>query len=579
MPAALAVSGGLSIEDASRFLSVTAKRVRGRDVAADKEAAAAGGAASKRKPRSVTLTGGVRMTRDERITFADVAGIGEGKQELMEVVDFFLKPEKYKRSGSKVPKGVLLVGPPGTGKTLLARAVAGEAGVDFFSITASAFVESACSAAPGIGCSPPLTLTDLPSRLALPPPVFVGVGAARVRSLFEQAKAAAPAIVFIDELDAVGRKRGGGGSGNDERDQTLNQLLSELDGFDPAKRSLVVIAATNRPDVLDAALVRPGRFDRKVYVAPPDAGGRLDILQVHTRGKPLAPDVDLSRLAADTRGFTGAALASLVNVAALGAAREGASSIAARHLEAALESETLGKALPVDGQQGQAQQEAARRLALWRSAQALACEVLPGLPSVELVSIAPRESTATGFVRLYPDQAFQDTGLATAEALRDQLVATLVPRAAEEAVYGWDGVSTLHAPALDHARSLASGSVFQYGFFQDEGARPQLGRMGLGVASTSTDFLGGGAHLRVAPHVGQASYAAADAETVTRLQDAYVAAQALVATHRAALQALAQALQADGTLSGDDVRTVLGLPNKYRAPEVVDASATAVASR
>ena len=541
----LPVSGGLSIEDASRFLSVTAKRVRGRDVAADKEAAAAGGS-SKRKPRSVTLTGGVRMTRDERITFADVAGIGEGKQELMEVVDFFLKPEKYKRSGSKVPKGVLLVGPPGTGKTLLARAVAGEAGVDFFSITASAFVE-----------------------------MFVGVGAARVRSLFEQAKAAAPAIVFIDELDAVGRKRGGGGSGNDERDQTLNQLLSELDGFDPAKRSLVVIAATNRPDVLDAALVRPGRFDRKVYVAPPDAAGRLDILRVHTRGKPLASDVDLPRLAADTRGFTGAALASLVNVAALGAAREGATNIAARHLEGALESETLGKALPVDPTGAQQQgAETTRRLALWRSAQALACEVLPSMPSVELVSIAARESTATGFLRLYPDQALQDTGLVTAEGLRDRLVATLVPRAAEEAVYGWDGVSTLHGPALELARSLAAGSVFQYGFFQDEGARPQLGRMGLGVTQSSGDFLGAGGALRVAPHVGEATYAAADAETVARLQDAYVAAQELVATHQAALQALAQALQADGTLSGDDVRVVLGLPNKYSAP-AVDASAVA----
>jgi len=521
------------MEEATRFLSVTAKRVRGRDVTAEKDAS---GAAAKRKPRSVTLTGGVRMTRDERVTFADVAGIGEAKTELMEVVDFFLKPDKYKRSGSKVPKGVLLVGPPGTGKTLLARAVAGEAGVDFFSITASAFVE-----------------------------MFVGVGAARVRSLFEQAKAAAPAIVFIDELDAVGRKRGGGGSGNDERDQTLNQLLSELDGFDPAKRSLVVIAATNRPDVLDAALVRPGRFDRKVYVAPPDAAGRLDILKVHTRDKPLASDVDLPGLAADTRGFTGAALASLVNVAALAAAREGASGISARHLESALEAEMLGKLLPATAQLA-ADAHDAKRLALWRASQALAAEVLPRLPSVELVSITARESSTNGFLRLYPDDAAQETGLTTADCLRDKLVACLVPRAAEEAIYGWDGMSTLHAQDVQTARTLAAKSVFQLGYFQDAERRPELGHAGLGLSFASTDFLGGGSTVTLAPHVSDSTYAAADAETVARLQDGYMAAKALVAQHMKQLQELAQVLQAQGTLSGDDVRRLLGrLPNKHQA--------------
>jgi cell division protease FtsH len=245
-----------------------------------------------------------------RITFADVAGIDEAKAELTEVVDFLRDPGKYRRLGARIPRGVLLSGPPGTGKTLLARAVAGEAGAPFFSMSASEFVEA-----------------------------IVGVGASRVRDLFGQAKAAAPAIVFIDELDAIGRARGAGGGfggGSDEREQTLNQILTEMDGFDPSA-GVIVVAATNRPDVLDAALLRPGRFDRRVAVQSPDRNGREQILQVHTRGMPLAPDVDLGRLAASTPGMVGADLANLVNEAALLAARRNHEAVTAADFADALE--------------------------------------------------------------------------------------------------------------------------------------------------------------------------------------------------------------------------------------------------
>ena len=250
----------------------------------------------------------------ERVTFDDVAGIEEAEQELVEVVDFLKNPDKYRALGGKIPRGVLLSGPPGTGKTLLARAVAGEAGVPFFSASASEFVE-----------------------------MIVGVGASRVRDLFAQAKAAQPAIVFIDELDAIGRARGGGASlgGHDEREQTLNQILTEMDGFSP-NSGVIVLAATNRPDVLDKALLRPGRFDRRVVVQPPDRQGRLEILQVHTRSVPLAPDVDLGSIASTTPGMVGADLANLVNEAALLAARRGHKAVEMADFTDAVEKIVLG---------------------------------------------------------------------------------------------------------------------------------------------------------------------------------------------------------------------------------------------
>ena len=292
-------------------------------------------------------------------TFADVAGVEAAKQELSEVVDFLRDPAKYRKLGARIPKGVLLVGPPGTGKTLLARAVAGEARVPFFSISAAEFVE-----------------------------VFVGVGASRVRDLFERAKAAAPAIVFIDEIDAIGRQRGGGGplggGTNDEREQTLNQLLTALDGFEPTQ-AVIVLAATNRPDVLDPALLRPGRFDRQVTLDPPDRPGREAILKIHTRTIPLAPAVDLAAIAQTTPGMSGADLANLANEAALTAARKGEAQVTARDFEEALDRITLGAP-------GAAlmNEDERRTVAYHEGGHALVAFMLPNVDPVHRVTITPR---------------------------------------------------------------------------------------------------------------------------------------------------------------------------------------------
>ena len=555
----------MGTEEADAFMRVNVKRTYARKVDKEEEAEAAAAAAeakaaapgasdadaaaalaAKAKLRARTRakakalagadTSDLKLKHEERITFADVAGIGAAKVELMEVVDFFLKPEKFIRSGSRVPKGVLLVGPPGTGKTLLARAVAGEAGADFFSITASEFVE-----------------------------MFVGVGAARVRSLFEQAKASAPAIVFIDELDAVGRKRGGGGSGNDERDQTLNQLLSELDGFDAAKRGLVVIAATNRPDVLDAALVRPGRFDRKVYVPPPDAEGRHDILRVHLGKKPLAADVNLRDLAEETRGFTGAGLASLVNVAALEAAREQAPALTQAHLLAALEAETLGKLLPGTSALQHLPGPVLRRLALQRAAEALAQELLPQLPGVELVSVAARESSLNGFVRAHVDDTREAAGVYTAAFMRERAVALLAPRAAEEAVYGPEQMSVAHEAAIAEARAICRRCVYVGAFAS---SAPALGRRALAYADVDNDFLGATAQAYMPSHVSDATHAMADAEVTALMEDAYAKAARLIAAHRPELEAITEGLMARATLSGEEVRALAKLPAKTPPLEV-----------
>ncbi|MBC7143624.1 MAG: ATP-dependent zinc metalloprotease FtsH, partial [Rhodobacteraceae bacterium] len=374
----------------------------------------------------------VYVERDTGVTFEDVAGVDEAKAELKEVVSFLKDKETYGRLGARIPKGVLLVGPPGTGKTLLARAVAGEAGVPFFSISGSEFVE-----------------------------MFVGVGAARVRDLFEQARKAAPCIIFIDELDALGRARSAmsGMGGGDEKEQTLNQLLSELDGFDPGV-GIVLLAATNRPEILDAALLRAGRFDRQVVVDRPERKGRADILKVHTRKVKLAPDVNLDDIAGITTGFTGADLANLVNEAAIIATRRGADSVSEADMTAAVERIVAGTERktrllnPVER----------KRVAYHELGHALAAVSLPSADPVHKVSIIPRSIGALGYTMQRPTE---DRFLITFGDLKDRMVVLLAGRASEDIVFG--EVSTGASDDLVKVTDIARECVTRFGMSADLG--------------------------------------------------------------------------------------------------------------
>ncbi len=373
----------------------------------------------------------VYVEKKTGVTFADVAGVDEAKAELQEVVEFLKDPKKYGRLGARVPKGVLLVGPPGTGKTLLARAVAGEAGVSFFSISGSEFVE-----------------------------MFVGVGAARVRDLFEQARGKAPAIIFIDELDALGRARGAGPiGGHDEKEQTLNQLLVELDGFDPST-GLVLLAATNRPEILDPALLRAGRFDRQVLVDRPDKAGRLQILQVHAKKVNLAPDVDLTQVAALTPGFTGADLANLINEAALLATRRGAEAVALRDFTEAIERLIAG----LEKRNRVLNPTERRVVAHHELGHALVAMALPGTDPVHKVSIIPRGVGALGYTIQRPTE---DRFLMTRGELENKMAVLLGGRAAEEVVFGH--LSTGAADDLAKVTDIARSMVMRYGMVKSLG--------------------------------------------------------------------------------------------------------------
>jgi len=371
------------------------------------------------------------------VTFADVAGCEGSKQELVEVVEFLKNPSKYSALGAKIPRGAVMEGPPGTGKTLLARAVAGEAGVPFISASASEFVE-----------------------------MFVGVGAARVRDLFGEAKKNAPCIVFIDEIDAIGRQRagsGGMGGGNDEREQTLNQILTEMDGFE-GNSGVIVLAATNRADVLDAALVRPGRFDRRIPVDLPDREGRQEILKVHVRGKPLADDVDLSVVAARTIGFSGASLANLMNEAAIVAARNRKTVIDYDDIDYAIDRQQVG----MQKTTGMSFPNRQRLVAYHEAGHALAGLLSPDYDMVTKVTIIPRTNGAGGFTLFTPTEERSDSGMYTQSYLKSQLVVALGGRVAEEMVYGEDEITTGASGDLQQVRNIARRMVTQWGFSKNK---------------------------------------------------------------------------------------------------------------
>jgi cell division protease FtsH len=444
----------------------------------------------------------------QNVTFQDVAGIEEAENELVEVVDFLKNPERYRRLGARIPRGVLLAGAPGTGKTLLARAVAGEANVPFFSASASEFIEA-----------------------------IVGIGASRVRDLFQQAKAAAPAIIFIDELDAVGRSRGAAGAigSHDEREQTLNQILTEMDGFD-SDSNVIVLGATNRPEVLDPALLRPGRFDRRVFVQPPDAPGRAAILRVHTRSVPLADDVDLDRLAASTPGMVGADLANLVNEAALVAARRGHDRVQYSDFTEAIEKIVLGAERKI-----LISPEDRRRIAYHEGGHAVVGMLTPGADPVRKVSIIPR-GQALGVTLATPDD---DRVNYTEHQLRARLRVALGGRAAEELVFG--DVTTGAESDIQQVTRIARGMVERWGMSDKVGfltVTPQNGQNLL---------------LPGAEPASEATQELVDAEVRRIVDEERDATERLLADNRDRLDSLAEALLERETLDEADAYAAAGI--------------------
>ncbi|MDA0291788.1 MAG: ATP-dependent zinc metalloprotease FtsH3 [Cyanobacteria bacterium] len=456
----------------------------------------------------------VQMEPQTQVTFNDVAGIEGAKLELTEVVDFLKNPDRFTAVGAKIPKGVLLVGPPGTGKTLLAKAVAGEAGVPFFSISGSEFVE-----------------------------MFVGVGASRVRDLFEQAKKNAPCIVFIDEIDAVGRQRGAGlGGGNDEREQTLNQLLTEMDGFE-GNTGIIIVAATNRPDVLDSALMRPGRFDRQVVVDRPDYSGRLQILGVHARGKTLSKDVDLDRVARRTPGFTGADLANLLNEAAIMAARRQLSEISMDEVNDAIERVMAGPE-----KKDRVMSERRKRLVAYHEAgHALVGALMPDYDSVQKISIIPR-GNAGGLTFFTPSEERMESGLYSRSYLQNQMAVALGGRVAEEIVYGEDEVTTGASNDLQQVARVARQMVTRFGMSD------KLGPIALG-RSQGGMFLG--RDIGAERDFSEDTAATIDAEVSDLVAVAYKRATGVLVANRAVLDELADLLVEQETVDAEQLQELL----------------------
>ena len=456
----------------------------------------------------------LQMEPQTQVTFGDVAGIEGAKLELTEVVDFLKNPDRFTAVGAKIPKGVLLVGPPGTGKTLLAKAVAGEAGVPFFSISGSEFVE-----------------------------MFVGVGASRVRDLFEQAKKSAPCIVFIDEIDAVGRQRGAGlGGGNDEREQTLNQLLTEMDGFE-GNTGIIIVAATNRPDVLDAALMRPGRFDRQVVVDRPDYAGRLQILGVHARGKTLAKDVDLDKIARRTPGYTGADLANLLNEAAILAARRQLTEVAMDEVNDAIERVMAGPE-----KKDRVMSEKRKRLVAYHEAgHALVGALMPDYDPVQKISIIPR-GNAGGLTFFTPSEERMESGLYSRAYLQNQMAVALGGRVAEEIVYGEDEVTTGASNDLQQVARVARQMVTRFGMSD------RLGPVALG-RSQGGMFLG--RDIAAERDFSEDTAAAIDEEVSDLVAVAYKRATCVLVDNRSVLDELAEMLVEKETVDADDLQELL----------------------
>ena len=452
------------------------------------------------------------LTQDtRRLTFADVAGIDEAKQELEELVEYLKAPDKFRRLGGRIPRGCLLVGPPGTGKTLLARAIAGEANVPFFSISGSDFVE-----------------------------MFVGVGASRVRDMFEQAKRNAPCIVFIDEIDAVGRRRGAGlGGGHDEREQTLNQLLVEMDGFE-ANEGVIIIAATNRPDVLDPALLRPGRFDRQVVVPNPDVLGREQILKVHMRKVPTGPDVDARVIARGTPGFSGADLANLVNEAALLAARAGKRLVGMADFEAAKDKVMMGAE-----RRSMAMTEQDKRLTAYHEAgHALVGLLVPGNDPLHKVTIVPR-GRALGLTANLPER---DRYTFKQSEIKARLAMMFGGRVAEDLIFGKQEVTTGATNDIQQATNLARRMVTEWGMSN------KLGRLRYN-ANEEEVFLGHS--VTRSQHLSEDTARLIDEEVRQIVEQAEAEARRVLAENIDVLHRVAQALLEYETLSGDDIRRIL----------------------
>lgn len=451
-----------------------------------------------------------------RITFEDVAGIEEAKEDVQEIVEFLRDPHKFQRLGGKIPKGVLLVGPPGTGKTLLARAIAGEANVPFFSISGSDFVE-----------------------------MFVGVGASRVRDMFEQGKKNAPCIIFIDEIDAVGRHRGAGlGGGNDEREQTLNQLLVEMDGFE-ANEGVILVAATNRPDVLDPALMRPGRFDRQVVVPNPDVKGREKILRIHMRKLPLSEDVDPAVVARGTPGFSGADLANLVNEAALLAARKGRTTVSMEEFELAKDKVLMGAE-----RKSMAMSEEEKKLTAYHEGGHAICAIYCAASDpIHKATIVPR-GRALGMVMRLP---LADRLSVSRERLHDDLCVAMGGRVAEEIIFGQKKVTTGASSDISMATNMARKMVTEWGMSE------KLGPLAYGEPEREV-FLG--ATVTQHQNMSDSTAQEVDKEVKKFVEDAYHRAKKILTEHEDELHLLAKGLIEYETLSGDEIRDLI----KGKAP-------------